>query len=258
MKKAGIGDSFIAGLRFLTIFPLPTEAGHSTQALAGSLRFFPLIGLLLGVIAAGATWVLWSLFPPLLAAVFLVALLAAFSGGLHLDGLADTGDGFCSSRSREQILVIMRDSRIGAMGVIWLGLLLAVKVAALASLDKNHVVQVALLMPFAGRLSLLFFISFMNYARTEGGLADIFYKSKKNNKLFLVFYVLLFFLLASFLLGIGGGAFLLISLLFIWLSFSFLCKKIIGGITGDTLGAVCEISEAVMAVAAAGLIWSLL
>jgi len=94
-KWAGRG---IAAFRFLTIVPLPGSRGTAEEELAHATPFFPLVGLVIGLLSASAAWLLSLVLPPLPGAVVLVALLATFSGALHLDGLADSADGFFSSR----------------------------------------------------------------------------------------------------------------------------------------------------------------
>jgi adenosylcobinamide-GDP ribazoletransferase len=110
--------NFIAALRFLTIIPLPGSVGTEPEDLQGALPYFGLVGIVLGIFSGLIAWGLWSIFPPMVAAVLLVIVLLSYSGAMHLDGLADSADGFFSARKREQILEIMRDSRIGVMGVI--------------------------------------------------------------------------------------------------------------------------------------------
>ncbi|HHB76813.1 MAG TPA: adenosylcobinamide-GDP ribazoletransferase, partial [Desulfobulbus sp.] len=169
---------FVAAIRFLTIFPCPGQLGSDGKDIAGSTPFFPVVGLFLGCIAAGLSWLFWTLFSSLVAAVLITIVLMGFSGGLHLDGLADTADGFLSTRPRSQILEIMRDSRIGAMGVIALVMLLLLKVTALSSLDRGQVVRATLLVPIAGRCAIVLVIALLPYARKEGGLATLFYSRR--------------------------------------------------------------------------------
>jgi adenosylcobinamide-GDP ribazoletransferase len=118
---------------FLTAVPTPRTA-FEPNALGRAAAWFPLVGLGLGLLLAAAHGLLHWLFPPLLAAGLLVALWAALTGGLHLDGLADCGDGLLSAASAERRLEIMRDPRLGAFGGISLMLFLMLKVLAVANL----------------------------------------------------------------------------------------------------------------------------
>lgn len=245
---------FFAAIRFLTIFPLPGRPESDCKALARSLPYFPVVGLSLGCIGAGLSSPAWTFFPPMVAAVLMTAVLMGLSGGLHLDGLADTADGFFSARPRARILEIMRDSRIGAMGVIALIMILLLKVTSLASLDRGQAMRAVFLMPIAGRCSLVIFMALLPYARKEGGLATLFYSRRSR---WAGAWALFFFFV--FTLFIAGWDCLLPILFFFILTvlvFALVCKKIIGGATGDTLGAVCELSEACTALSFAVLAWS--
>jgi adenosylcobinamide-GDP ribazoletransferase len=238
-------NSFLAALRFLTIIPIPGRRGHSSADLAGSLWYFPLVGLLLGVMSAAIFWAAAPHLPRLVAAVLAVAVLLAWSGGLHLDGVADCADGFFSARSRERMLEIMRDSRIGSMGVVGLVLVLTLKGAALASLPRDHFWRVILLMPLAGRVAILLMLALLPYARPQGGLATVFYSGRKWPAA----------LVGIGVLGVGAwltaGSVGLLSVgdtLVLLLPFCYYCHAKIGGATGDTLGAACEIGETLVAV----------
>jgi adenosylcobinamide-GDP ribazoletransferase len=237
---------FFAALRFLTVLPLPGKWGCSESALTGSAPFFPLVGLLIGGIAAAVSFPLWRVFPALPAAVLIVLSLLGASGGLHMDGLSDTADGFQGSRSRERILEIMRDSRVGAMGVIAVVSVVAVKIAALASLAGPRLVWIAvLLMPVAGRCAMVVKMALLPYARGEGGLGTPFYEKRPS---FSAAWAVLVLLATGWLAGgpvgaIAGGAALITTLLFAAYTY-----RRIGGATGDTLGASCELAEAVVAL----------
>jgi adenosylcobinamide-GDP ribazoletransferase len=242
---------FLAAIRFLTIIPVPGKIGTAEDDLAGSLAFFPLVGLLIGVLTGGIFYLVQPVLPQPIMAVLAVVALLGFSGGLHLDGVADCGDGFFSSRPRVQILEIMRDSRIGTMGVVALFLILSLKIAALVSLPKAELWPLLVLMPVAGRCSMPLMMSVLPYARKEGGLATVFYE--KDTVLEAIWSAALLLLFCWFFMGIIGVAIALLAVIVI-LVFCYFCKRIIGGATGDTLGAACEISEVVMALAYVSLI----
>lgn len=235
-----------AAFRFLTILPLPGRLGTTEEELAGSVGSFPLIGLLLGLICAAGAWVLWLVLPSLPAAACLTLLLLALSGGLHLDGLADTADGFFSARpDRTQILAIMRDSRIGAMGVIALIVLLLVKTTALSTLDRPGVMAASLLLPLAGRSAIVLMMGLLPYARPEGGLGGLFYTNR--SRIAAIWALLVTALVTLLVSGMAGLVVLGVTMAGIWL-FAGYCRRKIGGATGDTLGAACELSELFMAL----------
>ena len=235
---------FAAAFRFLTIIPLPGNLGTAEDELAGATPFFPLVGLLLGGIAVPVVWLLQLLVPPLVTAVLATLVLFAFSGGLHLDGLADTADGFFSSRPREKILEIMRDSATGAMGVIALVVLLLLKVACLSSLSSS-LLPVVFLMPLAGRTAILLMMGLLPYARPQGGLATLFYS--RRSRMVGLGSLVLFTGVAWLVAGVQGIMAVLAVILVVVL-FGWFCRLKIGGATGDTLGAACELAETVVAL----------
>lgn len=237
-----------AAFRFLTVFPLPTSLGLDPEDLPGSTLFFPVVGLVLGLLAAAGARLMWEVFPPPAAAVLLTFLLLMFSGGLHLDGLADTADGFFSARDRPAILEIMRDSRIGVMGVAALFLVLSLKVSCLAVMDPRLVLRAALIMPLAGRCSLLLAMVLLPYVRPEGGLGTLFYSPHLRPAAAAGSIIL--FGVSGAVLGFRGlAAAVLVSAGAIL--FSGICRMKIGGATGDTLGAASEIGETVLLLAVA-------
>jgi len=233
---------FAAAFRFLTIVPLPGRLGTTAEELAGATPFFPVVGLLLGGLAVPIAWGLNLLLPSMVAAVLLTFVLLAFSGGLHLDGLADTADGFFSSRPKEQILEIMRDSASGAMGVIALVLLLLVKVTCLASMAGN-LLPVVFLMPLAGRAAILLMMGLLPYARPRGGLASLFYSRRSKA---VALWALVFLVVAAWLAAGWQGLMAVLAVVGMVLLFGWFCRVKIGGATGDTLGAACELAEAVV------------
>ena len=230
---------FLAAIQFLTILPLPRGLSPDERALGGSLPFFPVVGLGIGAAVALIDRGLGSLFPVGVTSVLAVILLIAASGGLHLDGLADTADGFFSSRPRERILDIMRDSRTGPMGVAAIVCVVALKIALIASVAAPARTWVLLLTPIAGRCALLIHMALLPYVRPEG-LAQVFYRNRSRVH---AFWALTFLIAAGGLAGgipglVAGG----VSFLFA-LFFTAYVRRRLGGLTGDTLGAACEWTE---------------
>ncbi|MBU2053464.1 MAG: adenosylcobinamide-GDP ribazoletransferase [Proteobacteria bacterium] len=239
---------FLAALQFLTIVPLPAGLHPDERALGGSLPFFPVVGLLTGAAVALADWGLGRLLPVGVTSVLAVIMMIAISGALHIDGLADTADGFFSSRPRDRILAIMRDSRTGPMGVIAIVCTVALKIALVASVAGPWRWWVLLLTPLAGRCALLTNIALLPYARPEGGLVGVFHQRRSRLH---VLWALAVLLAVGGLAGrvpgmIAGGCAFIAGLLFAAYSF-----RRIGGLTGDTLGAACELTELVPALVTA-------
>jgi adenosylcobinamide-GDP ribazoletransferase len=239
---------FLAALRFLTVLPVPQRWGNDTENIARCLLFFPVVGLLIGTVSGIVAFGVSKILPPWPTSVVVVIVLVAASGGLHLDGLSDTADGFFSARGREQILEIMRDSHIGAMGVVAIVCVLLLKVAALASVPGATLSRVVLLMPLAGRCALVVTMAVLPYARPEGGLGTLFYKSRP--RLAVLWAIVVLAIASWFALRAAGLVAAGASLLGVLLFAAYTYRKI-GGATGDTLGAACEIAEVIPALVAA-------
>ena len=240
----GVFGPLFAGLAFLTILPIPRRWCGDSRDLERSLVWFPLIGLLLGVIIAGLDAAFVATLPVLPASVLTVIAMVAISGALHLDGLADTADGFLSSRPRERILEIMRDSRVGPMGVLAIVGMLMLKVAAVASLAPAARFGTVLLMPLAGRVAPVVLMSTLGYVR-ENGLVTAFGRKRT---LFAPLLALVSLAAAGFIAAGAPGLAAAASALGVTAIFGLWCRAKIGGYTGDTLGAVCELAEVVPAL----------
>nr|VFJ93707.1 MAG: cobalamin-5'-phosphate synthase [Candidatus Kentron sp. H]VFJ94351.1 MAG: cobalamin-5'-phosphate synthase [Candidatus Kentron sp. H]VFK01157.1 MAG: cobalamin-5'-phosphate synthase [Candidatus Kentron sp. H] len=236
-----------AALGFLTVIPLPKGCRHTKADLIRSVPFFPLVGFLIGLSAVGIAFVADGLFPPPVLAVLLVGWLAIVHGGLHLDGLADTADGFLSHHTRERVLDIMRDSRIGTFGCLAMGGGLTFKVAALASLPEEYRLQAILLAPLAARCMMVPMLDFLPPARLDG-MGRVFYRCVYQDRA--SWRSIVEFLGAmAVLLGAGwlfaGTVGLVVGVVVMTATalFGSWCRRRIGGRTGDTVGAAGEIVE---------------
>ncbi len=237
---------FLAALRFLTIVPLTWRCEQDGRFFSAALAWFPVIGLLIGLAAAVFVSCLSPFFPPSVSAVVAIILLAGASGCLHLDGLADSSDGLLSARTRERILEIMRDSHTGAMGVIAIVVVLLGKYAALSSLEGSMLILTVIAMPIAGRCAIVLTMACLPYARDGEGLGRLFYASSTR---LTALWALVFL---TGILTFGGSSMVfsvLVAVLATVLFFSLWCRSKIGGATGDTLGAVCELTEMMVAMA---------
>ncbi len=236
---------FLAAFRFLTIIPVQWHSEKDGDYFQHSLYYFPIIGGIIGLAAAGLSTLFRSVLPGQVVAVGTIIILAMASGCLHLDGLADTADGFFSSRPKERILEIMRDSRTGAMGVIVIALVLLLKFSALSSLAPSIFFKTVCLMSLAGRCSIVLTMAILPYARSEGGLGHLFYS--RNCRLSALWALVFLVMLVPFV-GLKTMVLVLCTTLLTVFIFALWCRGKIGGATGDTLGAVCEITETVIAV----------
>lgn len=237
--------SLLTALRFLTILPISWRSKEDGRFFQASLVWFPLVGLLIGIMAGSIVFLAGNILPSSLVAVLVIVFLAGISGCLHLDGLADSGDGLLSARPREKALDIMRDSRTGAMGVIALIFVILGKYGALSAMPAATMVTAVFFMPLAGRTAILLTMAVLPYARKGEGLGRLFYSADSRilGLATLFFYVVVIFFFSWKI------AFLLLSAILVTVVlFSFWCFRKIGGATGDTLGAVCELTELATAV----------
>ncbi len=233
--------SFLLALQFLTVIPLKLKDAGA-QRMAGSMVFFPLIGLLLGLFLAGVNVLLSFLnFPSLTLNVIIVVVLIVITGGMHLDGLSDTSDAFLSGKPKEQMLGIMRDSHTGVMGVLSLISVILLKVVLLFSISLSLKPIILMLMCSLSRFSAVATIFFFPYARQEGK-AGVFIKGM-NLRIFILSSIAAV-VAAAVVWQIKGLVILLIITGLSYVMGKFSTKKI-GGITGDTLGAGIEITEIV-------------
>jgi adenosylcobinamide-GDP ribazoletransferase len=249
--------SFFAALTFLTPVRVPEAWSGGERGLRGAPAFFPIVGALIGGVAAAVTYGIDKVLPSLPGSVIVVLFLVACSAGLHMDGLADTADGLFSSRPRERVFEIMRDSHIGTMGVLAVVGVLLLKVALLSSIAPGGGSarwRVVLLAPIAGRCALLVVMSLFPYARAEGGLATVFRASGRKAALLTAWGIVVLFV-AGWLVARVPGLVVAAAALGLALLLGWYVRRRIGGYTGDTLGATSELCETV-ALLVAGL-WTI-
>ena len=233
--------AFGSAMSFLTVFPGFIKFGEEQAYFGAALYYFTVVGFLLGCCAAFCGIILQSVASPLVIAVALAIILSSLSGFLHLDGLADTADGFLSSKERERSLEIMKDSRIGVMGAALLVSTLLLKSAALFSIGQQELTGSLICAAAAGRAAMVIAIYFLPYARAEGGLGRLFKVDESGYLAPLISSLALLFIVVVLL----PDKLLVIICVFLLLLvvFSGWCLHKIGGFTGDTLGCLCEIME---------------
>lgn len=228
---------FLSAFQFLTrirLSDIPESPGRS-------MAYFPFVGLILGVGLVFLDLVLPQVFPGMISDVLLVIYLIWITGALHLDGFCDVADGFYAGRSTDEILTVMRDSRIGVMAAVSLFSLLILKIIAIAHLPRPIRYPVILLMPVWSRWAMVWAATLSSYARPGGGLGSGF--CDYTDKTTLMRGSWLPVLAALYFFELRGALFLTGSyLLGIYWLIRWINGKI-GGMTGDTFGAVCETGE---------------
>ena len=239
--KHGIG--LATAFRTLTIF---TVWGKESASFVTSLYWFVPVGATLGTLYYLFMYLTQSLFSPLLSASLVVALSLWSTRAFHLAGLGDMVDGFGGGWTKERVLEIMKDSHIGAFGAISITLLLIIKVAALTSLiEKSFSFHVIAIVMFS-RFFLVFLATIAPYARKGGGTAHHIVGEAKKRHLGVALLQIIISVMLFYRGDIGKTLIIFASGLLTSLYILYIGKKRIDGITGDMLGAACELSEAVM------------
>jgi adenosylcobinamide-GDP ribazoletransferase len=242
---------FFLAWQFLTLLPgVSKDADISPRDLGRSTAYYPVVGLLLGMMLWGAYWLLSHAFPRTLCDGLVILLLVLLTGALHLDGLADSLDGLSAGKSAAERLQIMRDHRVGTFGAVGLILILGIKFLALNSLPEEVLGKALLISLVLSRWSMVQLIYRAPYARPEGGLGKVFKENVRKGEMILatafslIVAVFLFrFWGALFWLGVGVSA----------LGIQAFFARKIGGITGDVLGAANEIHEVLVFLLISGI-----
>ena len=230
-------NGLLLGFQFFTRIPVNSPIELNDKNIRYALFFLPLIGALMGVIAAGIYYILLP-YNILIGAFLSLLSLIVLTGGLHLDGLSDTFDGFMANRDREKTLEIMKDSRIGALGVLSMILIIMSKYIFLISIENASIPIILSLIN--SRIVLGYVISFKKSARCDG-LGYMFQRSKPKNLWLITAFIYVLILLVynpELLIPLGATG----------VSAEVLSRcayRRINGLTGDIYGAVIEIGEVV-------------
>jgi adenosylcobinamide-GDP ribazoletransferase len=241
---------FVTALQFLTVIRVSRSHDMADAHVGRSMAWFPIVGLVIGLILAGVRFLLIVILPPSIVDVLVIVTLVIVTGALHLDGFADTVDGLAGGGERERILAIMKDSRIGSFAVAGLTLLLLVKVFALVNVPMEVKMRTLIVTPLLGRWSTVLLASSFSYARSEQGTGEVFtrYAGKRET---VIATVITFFAVTA-LFGVPGIVIVATSVV-LTLLFGLYFRRRIGGVTGDIMGASCELTEALVLVMVCGL-----
>lgn len=237
--------SFLTALQFLTTLPIPLWREVRGEDVARSLRYFPLVGAILGILLAGLGRLLagGQAMSGLLVAVLLVIAHLMFTGALHFDGFLDSCDGLFGYRSVERRLEIMRDSRVGSYAVAGGFALLALKVAVIEQLPADLFVPGLIIAPMLGRWALVLAVVGFPYGR-DSGLGTLYKQYNTGRELWLATSGVL--LLAILTLHWAGLVLLVVASLLVFLVGRWIMTKLPAGLTGDSYGAIAELTEAVV------------
>lgn len=239
-------NDFITALQFLTRVRIFTQTQWTVEGFGRSVKFFPLVGAMIGLILTGCYFLLSVYLPQYLqgdyehsvAALLLLACIV-ITGGLHWDGFMDTMDGIFSGRSPERMLEIMKDSRVGANGVMAAGLLFLIKWSLFLDIAPDKLLLALFVMPIISRFAMVIGITTFPYARLEG-MGKAFKEHAGGHTLFIAA------LCTLVMLGLCYKAQVMVALLIsvaFTLSFARFVTRLLGGLTGDVYGAITELSE---------------
>ncbi|MFA5165502.1 MAG: adenosylcobinamide-GDP ribazoletransferase [Candidatus Omnitrophota bacterium] len=243
---------FLAALQFLTIMPVRLKGGVSEKEMPSSAAWFPAVGLIVGILLAFAYDALSYIFPAPVVCAFVLTLSEVVTGGLHIDGFIDTMDGIASGADRKRMLEIMHEGRPGALGLAAVILLFLSKFSLLLSLPKGTVEISLVAMSVISRASFVASAVFYPYAR-EGseGLGKMFIGRIKRPASAIAAVTLL----ATVLFIFRTRALILIpAVAAVFIACNLYFKKKLGGVTGDTIGAVGEVLEVIVLAIAVVLI----
>lgn len=234
-----------AALSFLTRFPISGAVRIDSRDVAKSMRWFPLIGFVLGAIYAASIGLLRPRVPASVIAVLIVTLQAIITGALHLDGLADMADGFGGGRTRDDVLRIMRDHAIGAYGATALVLTILMKTACLMELvQRKQAIPYVFIAPSLSRWSAVLLSRWLPYARrtpAEGMPPGGSVSEHAGRVEFIIASVVCLAITVPF--GLWRTALCWVVVSIVSACSAVVCKRRIGGVTGDTLGANIELCE---------------
>ncbi len=245
--------SLLAAFSLLTLLPAGPANRLSRRDVSNSRAWFPLVGLLLGLLLLALEWGARQLFPPYLNASLLLVFLVIVTRGLHLDGFMDVCDGLFGGYSRERRLAIMKDSHVGAFAVAGAAGLLLVKYGALLSLlslEAEGKVWALLLFPALSRWTMTLLLAAFPYVR-EQGLGSPFHQEGARTA---TAVAALTALAAAGLLGGIGGLSLLLGISGLAWLLGRVVARMLGGLTGDCYGAANELAETALLLAAVAML----
>ena len=230
---------------FLTILPVAPARTESAADVAASFGWFPLVGFILGLALCALDWILKPLFGDAMRAVWIVMILAAITGALHLDGLADTGDALAAGTDRAGVLDILRDSRIGTFGAIALIFVIVLKVFAIAGSVGPQRYAAIYMAPGLARWAMVAMTSGLDYLRADGAGSAMLARDRRRNLkvatitsvIALIPVVMFHALRASVIAAV------------VTLVLRSFYRRWLGGVTGDLIGAAGEIVETAVLIA---------
>ncbi|EPY6431590.1 adenosylcobinamide-GDP ribazoletransferase [Clostridium sporogenes] len=233
-------NDFLLMIQFFTRIPVNKNLQCEKENFRRGAFFLPVVASIIGGMEFLIYLGLKNFLPPNVIIVLLLLFTAMITGGLHMDGLADTCDGFFSLRDKQRIIEIMKDSRIGSYGTIALIIDLLLKYQLLYSLVLKGYSIAIVLAPIIGKISILFLCLSKRTAKKNGS-GNIFIGNMSKTIIFSITIIIL--MISTYFLGVKATITPFIGVLLITYLVYLLCLNKINGLTGDTLGACNELGE---------------
>ena len=238
--------NFITALQFLTIFRIKKDHEVDEAGLARSMVYFPFVGFVIGIVLVYTDKALLWLFPDTIANIFVLLMSVLVTRALHVDGLADSVDGIMGGHDHESRLAIMKDSRIGTAGVLAILFVFLIKYLCLNNLFEEYKTAALLTAPAFSRWAQMLMMFKSEYGRDEG-MGKAFVGHVRSGGL-----------VAASVVSLGISAFVIINeprtiILAVGIPVAVVCFTLlwrwfvvrkVGGVTGDSIGAVSEMTEA--------------
>jgi adenosylcobinamide-GDP ribazoletransferase len=236
--------SFLTAIQFLTSIPIPIKRELTPAQLGGATVWFPVVGLIIGLVLAGLNWLLLLILPAAVVNGLLVVALVILTGAMHLDGLADTCDGIAGHKTTEERRKVMRDSRTGAFGVVGIVLVLLVKYISLNNIPPVFMTAVLIFMPVVSRWAMVYAIYAYRYARPSG-LGTAYKQATRWPQFTAATIFTIILALALFPLFSLAGLIFIFGTLLVTTALACYLKHKFAGLTGDTYGAINEVAEVI-------------
>ena len=230
---------FLYALQFLTIISIPWRREVSPEELGRSAGYFPVVGLIIGLVLVGLDWLFGLILPSAVANALLIVSLVVITGVLHLDGFVDTCDGIAGHKTAEDRWRVMHDSRVGGFGIVGIVLLLLVKYVSLNSIPLPLMMTTLVLMPVISRWATVYAIFAYPYAKPSG-LGKAF--KQGTNWLRFTMATLIALVVVVGLAQLVGLAIMFLIWVMTVVMAAYLKSKF-SGLTGDTYGAINEVAE---------------
>lgn len=234
-------NNFLLFFQFFTRIPINKNLNCDKGNFRRGSIFFPVVGLFIGIVQWLVYYILIKVLPVNITAVFVVIIPILITGGLHVDGLGDTCDGFFSFKgNKDKIIEIMKDSRVGTYASIAIVFDMLARYAAVHSAIEINLPLILIVTPIIARFTVVF-LSFIGKNAKETGSGNIFIGNIDVKRIIIAGIITI--TLGTALIGLNKSSILLVSALIFTFLFNKFCESKITGLTGDTLGANNELVE---------------